>query len=323
MSLNWGILGLGKIAHKFVKDLDMVENCHLTAVASRSIVNAKYFADQYNAKYFYAAYHALFINEEVDIIYIATPHNSHFKYALEAMNHGKHVLCEKPLAVNRKQVLQLIETSKANNVFLMEALWSRFNPSIEAVLSHVQNQDIGDVNFINADFSFYGDADPESRLFNMKLAGGALLDIGVYPIFLSYLILGYPEEIVAKAIMHETGADLQTSAILKYKKGFANIMCGFRSDSDMVAKIFGTKGRISIDKSWHESEGYKIEKDGVIESHSLPTKGKGFTYEIMECLNCIAEGKIESSKWSHHDSLNLISICDEIRSQIGLTYPFE
>ena len=201
----------------------------------------------------------------------------------------------------------------------MDEIQSLYRSSV----SHIQNKDIGDVNFISADFSFYGDAAPESRLFNVELAGGALLDIGVYPIFLSYLILGYPEDIVAKAIKHATGADLQTSAILKYKQGFSNIMCGFGSDSDMVAKIFGTQGRISIDNIWHEAEGYKIEKEGGVEAFSLPTKGKGFTYEIEECLQCIAEGKIESEKWSHQDSLNLISICDEIRSQIGLKYPFE
>ena len=323
MRLNWGILGLGKIANKFVIDLAMVEDCHLSAVASRSEDRAMQFGEQYNADQFYASYEQLFSDEEVDIIYIATPHNSHFKYAMEAMNHGKHVLCEKPLAVNRKEVNQLILASKTNNVFLMEAFWSRFNPSIEAVLDHVQNKDIGEVNFISADFSFYKDADPESRLFNMDLAGGALLDIGVYPIFLSYLIMGYPEEIVAKAIKHKTGTDLQTSAILKYKEGFSNIMCGFGSNSDMVARIFGTEGRISIDEVWHESQGYKIEKDESTESFNLPTKGKGFTYEIEECLRCISEGKIESEKWSHQDSLNLISICDDIRNQIGLKYPFE
>jgi predicted dehydrogenase len=323
MRLNWGILGLGNIANKFVKDLKRVKNCHLTAVASRSEDRAKLFADQYSANHFYSSYEDLFLDEEVDIIYIATPHNSHFKLAFEAMNHGKHVLCEKPLAVNRHEVTQLIEASKANNVFLMEAFWSRFNPTIEAVLGHVQKKDIGDVNFISADFSFYRDADPESRLFNMNLAGGALLDIGVYPLFLSYLILGYPEEIVAQAIKHKSGVDLQTSAILKYRHGFANIMCGFGSDSDMVAKIFGTEGKIFIDKIWHEAQGYKIEKENVLESFSLPIIGKGFTYEIEECMECISAGKIESRKWSHSDSLNLISMCDEIRSQIGLTYPFE
>ena len=323
MILKWGILGLGKIANKFAMDLALVEHCELSAVASRTAAKAVAFGEQYGAKYFHSDYESLFNNEEVDIIYIATPHSSHMEFALNALNHGKHVLCEKPLAVNRLQVQKLIDASKANNVFLMEAFWTRFNPSIEAVLERIRKNEIGEVNYINADFSFYRDADPKSRMLNMDLAGGSLLDIGVYPIFLSYLIMGYPAEILATAIKHETGADLQTSAILKYKNGLANVMSGFRSASDMVAKIYGTEGKIFIDKVWHESQGYKVEKDDQLESFSLPTIGKGFTYEIAECFSCIEKGRIESKKWSHQDSLNLISICDEIRMQIGLKYPFE
>ena len=152
---------------------------------------------------------------------------------------------------------------------------------------------------------------------------GVLSEVGVYPIFLAYLVMGYPKEILATAIKHETGADVQTSAILKFDTGLANISCGFRSSSDMVAKIYGTNGSIFIDKVWHESEGYRIVKENNEEKFSLPKLGKGFTYEIKECLECIGKGMIESDKWSQKDSLNLISICDEVRDQIGLKYPFE
>ncbi|MDF1699252.1 MAG: Gfo/Idh/MocA family oxidoreductase [Saprospiraceae bacterium] len=323
MKLKWGILGLGKIANKFAKDLAMVENCELVAVASRSLEKANAFGKEYGAKNFHSSYEALFNNSDVDIIYIATPHSSHMLYALQALNHKKHVLCEKPLAINKIQVQQLIDASRANHVFLMEAFWTRFNPTFEAVLQRVQNKEIGEVNYVNADFSFFRDADPASRMLNMELAGGSLLDIGVYPVFLSYMLLGYPEQIVAVANKHETGADIQMSAILKYPKGIANLMSGFRSPSDMIARIYGTGGSIYIDKVWHESEGYKVEVGDQLTAYSLPKKGKGFTYEIEECLQCIKEGRIESEKWSHQDSLNLISICDEIRSQIGVKYPFE
>ncbi len=323
MKLRWGILGLGKIANKFVKDLTLVENCELTAVASRTAEKAEQFGRQYGAKYMHSSYDEILKNDDVDIVYIAVPHDSHMEYTLAAMDHGKHVLCEKPLAVNRDQVQKVINASKSNNVFLMEAFWTRFNPSIEAVVSRVKNNEIGKVNYINVDFSFYRDAAPESRLLNMNLAGGSLLDVGVYPIFLTYLIMGYPDEILATSIMHETGVDLQTSAILKYKDGLANVMSGFRSASDMVAKIYGTNGKIFIDKIWHESQGYKIEKDDELTVYSLPKRGIGFTYEIEECFSCISKDRIESEKWSHSDSLNLISICDEIRDQIGLKYPFE
>jgi len=323
MVLKWGIIGLGKIANKFAEDLLLMKNCKLIAVASRSIENAERFALKHKADHFYSSYEELYQNDEVDIVYVATPHNSHMLHSLNALNSGKHVLCEKPLAVNRSQVQRLIDASKANNKFLMEAFWSRFNPSIEAVLEHVENGDIGEVNYINADFTFYRDDTPESRLFNLELAGGSLLDVGVYPIFLSYLMLGYPEKILAAANKHQTGADIQMAAILKYKDGIANVMSGFRSDSDRVARIHGTGGNIYINKIWHEAQGYRLEKDGETRSISLPTAGRGFTYEIEECFRCIGEGRIESKKWSHHDSLNLITICDEIRKQIDLKYPFE
>ena len=323
MTLKWGIIGLGNIANKFAVDLGLIDNCELVGVASRSVDKAKQFGRQYGARYFHSSYDELFKNSEVDIIYIATPHNSHMELALEAMKHKKHVLCEKPLAVNRGQVQRLIDVARLNNVFLMEAFWTRFNPSIEAIIADIKNNAIGEVNYINADFTFYRDASPESRMLNLDLAGGSLLDVGVYPIFLSYLIMGYPEEILATAIKHNTGADIQTSAILKYRNGLANVMSGFRSDSDKIAKIYGTDGKIYIDKIWHETHGYSIEKDGDLTHYDLPTKGKGFTYEIEECFKCIQEGRKESDKWSHEDSLNLISICDEIRKQIGLVYPFE
>lgn len=321
--LKWGIIGLGKIANKFAKDLALVENCELTAVASRSAEKGRQFGAQYGVKAIYSSYDDLFQDPNVDIVYIATPHNSHLEYSLAAMNSGKHVLCEKPLAVNQQQVQALIDGARKNSIFLMEAFWTRFNPSMEAVMSRVRNQEIGEVNYINADFSFYRDAPAESRMFNMDLAGGSLLDVGVYPIFLSYILMGYPDEILATAIKHETGADLQTSAILKYKNGLANVMSGLRSASDMVAKIYGTEGEIFIDKVWHEAQGYRVEKGDELQSYSLPTKGKGFTYEIEECYSCIEKGRLESEKWSHLDSLNLISICDQIRKQIGLVYPFE
>lgn len=323
MSLNWGILGLGKIANKFASDLALVEGCNLAAVASRSLSQAQRFQSEYDTANYYEGYESLVNDDDVDIIYIATPHNFHLEHALLAMQHGKHVLCEKPLAVNASQVAKLVEASKTNRVFLMEGMWTRFNPSIEAILRQIQAGEIGEISHIRADFSFFREEDSESRLYNPNLAGGSILDIGVYPIFLSYLLLGYPNEIKAEAIKAKTGVDLQMSALMTYDNAIANVMSGFDSTSDMIARIFGRKGNIYIDKVWHETQGYALERQGEQTKINLPTKGRGFTYEIQECMRCIEQGRIESEKWSHTDSLNLISICDEIRAQIGLKYPFE
>jgi len=321
--LNWGILGPGKISKSFANDLSLVEGSELVAVASRSLERAETFAQAYQVEKAYGDYDSLINDPKVDIIYIATPHNSHMKYAVKAMEAGKHVLCEKPLGVNKLQVEEMIKASQAHRVFLMEALWSRFNPSIVEVLEKIQEGLIGEVNYINVDFSVYREFAPESRMLNMDLAGGSLLDMGVYPIFLAYIILGYPDQILSTALFHETGADTQTSAILKYEGGVANILSGFNSQSDMVAKIHGTKGRILLDSRWHEAQGYQLVKEHEIVEQKLPTKGRGYTYEIMECMSCISSGVLESPKWSHKNSLDLISITDEIRGQIGLRYPFE
>jgi len=321
--LKWGIIGLGGIAHKFVKDLALVEGVELYAVASRSIEKADAFAQQYKAKKAYGSYEDLFKDEAVDIVYIATPHNSHKNLSIEALQAGKHVLCEKPLAVNRTQVEAMITTAQNEKRFLMEAFWSKFNPSIQAIFKLIENGEIGEVRYINADFCFLREVDEPHRLFNLDLAGGALLDVGVYPVFLAYSILGLPKAIVAGTNFASTGVDLQTAAIFNYPKAMANLMCGLRSTSNMVAKIYGTEGSIFIDARWHETQGFKIIKNGNVESKSYPTKGKGFTYEIEECKKCILKNEIESKVWSHQNSLDLISLTDKIREQIGLKYPFE
>jgi predicted dehydrogenase len=323
--LKWGIIGLGNIAHAFVQDLQLVNREEIVATASRSIDRAKSFAQQYNIAEYYGSYQELFDQADVDIVYIATPHNSHAELSIAAMRAGKHVLCEKPLAVNRLEVQRMIAVAKEEKVFLMEAFWSRFNPSIEEALTRIENGDLGEVNYVNADFTFYRDDPDDSRMLSAELAGGSLLDMGVYPVFLSYVVLGKPEEIHAIGRHHTTGADLQTAAIFKYEHAVANMMSGFKSQSDMRARICGTKGSIFIDPIWHETQSYEFldNRTGNIEKHLLPTKGKGFTYEIEECTDCILQGRLESKKWSLQDSLNLIMITDEIRKQTNLIYPFE
>ncbi|MFT4760515.1 MAG: putative dehydrogenase [Saprospiraceae bacterium] len=326
---RWGIVGLGKIARHFIHDLQLVETAKIGAVASRTLTKAKAFAAEYGVEKAYGSYADLFADPEIDIVYIATPHNSHAEISIQAMKAGKHVLCEKPMGLNQKEVAKIVAIAKKNQVFLMEAFWARFNPSIQSVFELVKNGAIGEVNYVNVDFTYYREDAPDSRMLNMNLGGGSLMDMGVYPCFLAYLILGKPDEILAAARFHETGADIQTSAIFKYKKGMANVMSGFASESDMVAKIYGTKGRIYLNRTWHESESYTIEmgnkKDGNYDSKTinLPTKGKGYTYEILECIDCIQNGQLESKRWSHQNSLDLSGITDEIRQQIGLKYPME
>lgn len=320
--IKWGIIGLGNIAHQFAKDLMLVEDAELVAVASRNLNKAAAFAKTYDCKKAYDSYDAIMNDAEVDILYIATPHNSHAALTIKALQHNKHVLCEKPIALNYEDALQMIKASKESNQFFMEAFWTRFNPSFREAFSKIKNGAIGEVKYVNADFAFTAEqlGGDGNRKTDITLGGGALLDIGVYPLFLSYMLLGIPAEILAKSIFHKTGADLQTSMILQYDNSQAILHCSFVSKSNMTATINGTLGTINLNALWHEAQSYTLTVNNEEEEFPLPTKGKGFTYEIEECHQCIKENRIESELWSHQNSLELIKMVDEVRNQIGLEY---
>ncbi|MFK7905499.1 MAG: Gfo/Idh/MocA family protein, partial [Chitinophagales bacterium] len=190
-TLQWGIIGLGKIAHSFCQDLQLVDNTAIAAVASRSTAKAEKFAAEYGAAKSYGSYQELFEDPNVDIVYIATPHDSHAEWSIAAMNAKKHVLCEKPLGVNQSQVKAMVEVAQQNSVFFMEALWSKFNPTIKTCIELAKSGTaIGEVNYVNADFTFSRNDADDSRMLNMELAGGSLLDMGIYPVFLAYSIFG-------------------------------------------------------------------------------------------------------------------------------------
>lgn len=320
IKVKWGIVGLGKIANKFASELQLVESAELCAVASRNLDKAQEFANHFQCLKAYGSYDELFQDENVDILYIATPHDSHAELTIKALQNNKHVLCEKPIALHYQDALQMITTSKKYNKFFMEAFWTRFNPSVREALHHVQNGVIGDVKYLNADFAFTVENLEGNRMTDIKLGGGSLMDVGVYPLFLAYLILGIPKEIVAKSNFHSTGADLQTSIILHYEMAQAILHSSFLSSSNLKASISGTQGRINLNSPWFMTESYTLIQDDHKEKFKRPTLGKGYTYEIEECHACIKANKIESELWSHQNSLELIAIVDEVRKQIGLVY---
>jgi predicted dehydrogenase len=302
----------------------LVSDAELVAVASTNQERAKAFGATYGVANCYATYEALYKDANVDIIYVASLHHTHASISIAAMNHKKHVLCEKPIAINAHDAKQMIASSIKNEVFLMEAFWSRFNPSINKVLELIQEGKLGRLRYINADFSFYMlDAGDESRALNLELAGGSLLDVGIYPVFLSYLLLGMPTQISASSSFYHTGAEIQTAMILEYPGAQAVLFSGFTTDSEMKAKIGGEKGSILIDPNWHETESFQFIKDKVATKYKLPKKGKGYVHEILEVHACIRNKQIESKKWSHQNSIELISILDTIRMKAGIHYPFE
>ena len=317
---KWGIIGLGGIAHKFATDLLLIENSSLEAVASRNLEKAEAFSKQYNSSSFYGSYEELLQNGLVDIVYIATPHNSHERYTILALKHKKAVLCEKPFAINKKQVFKMIEASKDNNTFLMEAMWTRFNPSIKKIKQLIDNGEIGEIKYINADFSFKANTSIQ-RIYDKELGGGSLLDIGIYPVFLAYLLLGIPTKIQANAHFYESGADSQLAMLFNYENAQALLFSSFNNTSKRIAKISGTLGEVIINMPWNETDSFSIQKNIDPEEFvSLPTLGRGYTHQIMECNTCLQQNKIESDTWSHKNSLDLISLLDAIRKEINLTY---
>ncbi|MCK0156645.1 Gfo/Idh/MocA family oxidoreductase [Cellulophaga sp. F20128] len=322
--IRWGIVGLGNIAEKFAQDLSVVKDTELVSVASRSREKAEKFASKYNVKNAYDSYTSLFHCTEVDVIYIATPHTLHAELSIEAMSCGKHILCEKPMAVNASQLKRMIAAAVKNKVFLMEALWSRFLPSIIQTKVLIGNNTIGAVTHMNVDFAFYGmDRPATGRVLNPNLAGGSLLDIGIYPVFLAYLILGKPKNILASANFHSTGIEKQISVIFNYDNAQALLYSGLTSNSEVKAEITGDKGSIILEPRWHHTENLVLNTQGQTERMVVPKLGLGYAHEILEVNACIRSGKLESSLWSHQNSLDLINLLDDIRKISGIVFPFE
>ncbi len=324
--IRWGILACGKIAEKFADDLVAhVPDAVVYAVASRELSKAQTFGQKYNATKAFGSYQELADCAEVDVIYIASPHAQHHENTLMCLNAGKAVLCEKAFAINTTMVQEMIAKSKEKNVFLMEAIWTRFHPSIAKTLEIIQSGDIGHIIHLAADFGFKADYDENSRLFNPALTGGSLYDIGIYPLFISKLILGNPKEIKAVASMTPSGVDMNTSMALNYESGAtASLFSTFATKTDTTCTIYGTKGKIYLHERFHETKGLTLEIYGQ-EPQVFTTErlGWGYSYEAQEVQRCLKLGKTESDKLPLQFSLELMELLCEIREQIGLVYPQE
>ncbi len=320
--IGWGIIGLGNIAGKFAGDLALLSEATLVAVASRDSDKALRFAEEHGAKKAYGSYEALFEDPEVDVVYIATPHSFHQAQTLAALEGGKNVLCEKPLGINASEVRQMTARAAEKGLFLMEALWSRFNPSIQQVYSLIKKGELGAISYLRADFSFPAlDRDPQGRLLNPALAGGSLLDIGIYPVFLAYLFLGVPKEIKVSAHFHTTGAEKQIAMIFDYEEAMAVLYSGFSSHSEMKAEISCESGSALLNPRWHHTEGFQWQKGEEVQKVVSPLKGSGYIYEIEEVHRCLRAGDRESALWSWEDSLALHSLLDRIRALADIHFP--
>ncbi|HKO81944.1 MAG TPA: Gfo/Idh/MocA family oxidoreductase, partial [Chitinophagaceae bacterium] len=262
---KWAILGPGKIAEKFAEALLNCPNAELWAIASRNTERARSFAAKFKAAKYYDPYEALVNDEEIDVVYVATPHTFHHRHALLCLKNKKAVLCEKPLSVNYPSALEMITVARENKVFLMEAMWTRFLPAIKEVIRLIESGEIGKVVFVRADFGFAFPEDKESRIYNMQLGGGSLLDIGVYPLFLALCLLGEPDAIQSFAHIASTGADESMNVMLQYNNGaMASLYSTILATTPAVAEITGTEGSIIIRQPWFKSSAIVLRRsDGT------------------------------------------------------------
>lgn len=320
-NISWGILGCGSIAQKFIEDLRLVSGVEVTAVASRSAERATQFAAENQVATAYGSYQELAQDQSIDVIYIATRHPQHVENSLLCLQHGKHVVCEKPMAMSKAEAEQVIQLAKEKNLFFMEAIWTRFFPTIERLLQFLAEDKIGEIKLIQADFGFQ--ASPQKdRLFTKSLGGGSLLDIGMYPLYLSLLTLGMPDDLHAIANFSESGIDESCAIMLSYKQGaMASLSSTFSTFTPGNAWIHGTKGSLKLHRMFHEPDQLSFyENMQHVDTWQSERKGRGYVYEIEHVNQCIQNGKTESELLPHQVSLNLQQLLDQTRAAIGLTY---
>lgn len=320
---RWGILGTGGIAHTFARDIKLLPGHRIEAVGSRTAKKAEAFASEFSAKP-YGSYEAL-VQADVDAIYVATPHTLHASNSILALNSGKPVLCEKPFAVNAKEAEAMVAASRANGVALMEGMWSRFLPTYKVIREVVDSGELGELVAIYADHGQALPADPYLRLHALELAGGALLDLGIYPISLTFMLLGDPDSVIATASKTESGVDAQTSFIFSYLTGQHSIMTTtLQVRTPCTAKIIGTRGRIEVDSNFYTPTSMRVILDGL-EGREYPAnyEGHGIREQAAHFGELVRSGAIESELMTHEESIAIMDCMDEIRYQIGLKYPFE
>ena len=321
--IKWGILGTGGIAKKFAEALKAVENSELYAVGSRSRESAESFAREFNVTKVYSSYEDAANDPDVDVIYIGTPHNLHCENTLMSLEKGKHVLCEKPLGINGIEVRKMISKAKVKNLFLMEALWSRFLPNIIKAKELIDSGEIGKVKLLSSYFSIKSSYGPEHRQFNKVLGGGSLLDIGIYNVFLSLFLLGKPKEFIAIAGIGNTDVDNSCSFTFQYDQDTLAVMySSFVAQAQSIAEIHGETGKILLPEMFFCPNNVKIIRpDGEEKIIPFEFKSNGYNFEAEEVVKCIQSGKIQSELMSWNDSLDLIDMLDSIRKKCGIVYP--
>jgi predicted dehydrogenase len=323
-NFSWGILGPGGIAQAFAKDLTFLEGHTIGAVGSRSLTNAQSFANTFGGTA-YGSYEELVADSGIDAIYVATPHPAHHDNVILALNAGKPVLCEKPFAVNAKQAQAMVDAAAKNKVALMEAMWARFLPHYAKVREIIASGVLGPILSIHADHGQRLADQGIARLVQPQLAGGALLDLGIYPISFAHMILGNPISITSSAVMTDKGVDAQTSMIFKYDNGAQAILTTTMIEQTPCrAVVAGLDGWLEIDRTFYNPASMRvILNDGTVTEYPSAYTGHGLREQAEAFKQIVQSGEVESKILTWKDTVDIMKSMDTVRGQIGLKYPFE
>ena len=324
--IRWGILGCGRIARKFAADLHLVADAELTAIASRNKEKLELFAKDFPCKHLHNSYEALASNNDVDVIYVATPHSHHYEHTMLCLNRDKAVLCEKAFAINSRQATEMIRTAKERKVFLMEALWTKFLPHYKKLQELLDQKTLGDIKSVLINFGFKTSDKSPQRLFDPLLGGGTLLDIGIYNVFMTMSVLGKPDSIEATMTPSPTGVDEQIAVLFKYNSGaMAQLFSSFTTNLPVQAEINGTEGNITLTTRFYEpSATIQLYRQVPGEKQIIAVEkeaGFGYQYEARHVNECLKKGLIESPVMTHADTLLLMEILDRIRKKARIEYP--
>jgi predicted dehydrogenase len=323
--LRWGIMGTGGIARQFTRDLILTGHA-VSAVGSRTRENAESFAGLFGLAAAHPTYESLVADPSVDLVYVATPHPWHYPNAKLALEAGKHVLIEKPFTLNAAQARDLVTLAGGRGLLVLEAMWTRWLPHMARLREIVAAGTIGDVRSMSADHTQSLPADPAHRLNDLKLGGGALLDLGVYPVSFASQLFGAPQSIQAVATFKETGADAQVATMFRYPGGqIATTYSASVSQGPNVAVVLGSNGRIEIDSVWYTATGLRVYDSAseLIEEYRPPVEGRGMQFQAAEAERLVTEGRVASDILPPHETVAIMATLDAIREQIGLRYPDE
>jgi len=320
--IRWGVVGPGRIAEKVVEDVAVVDGSRVVAVASRSDRRARDFAERHGIDRAYGSYAQVLADPEVDVLYVATPHPQHAPIALAALDAGKALLVEKAFTATLAGAQEVVDRARSTGTFVMEAMWTRFQPAVVAMRELIADGAVGEVRSVQADLGVAREFDPDDRLFSLELGGGALLDLGVYVVSFAQMVLGTPDSVDVVGSRFPTGVDAEASLLLGYEDGrSAAVTTSLRNALPGAASVFGTEGWIDVLPRFHHPQTIVLHRSGAEpETITRPQLGGGYSHELAEVTECLRAGRSESAVMPLADTLAVQAVLQQAADALGVPH---